>query len=243
MPKNTKVALIIGAGDAIGSAIMRKFSQKGLTVCGARRHGKKLDALVAELTADGRPAFNFSCDARREDAIEKLFATIESSIGEIDVVVFNVGANVPMGLLQTNSKKFFKIWEMSCYAGFLSGREAARYMLRRQRGTIMFTGATASVRGSAGFAAFASAKHGLRALAQSMARELGPQNIHVAHVVIDGGVDTEWVRDNVSDFEHRKSQNGIINPDDLAENYIWLYQQPSNAWTFELDLRPWQEKW
>ena len=148
-----------------------------------------------------------------------------------------------MGLLQTDSKKFFKIWEMSCYAGFLSGREAARYMLRRQRGTIIFTGATASVRGSAGFAAFASAKHGLRALAQSMARELGPQNIHVAHVVIDGGVDTEWVRDNVSDFEHRKSQNGIINPDDLAENYIWLYQQPSNAWTFELDLRPWQEKW
>ena len=116
-------------------------------------------------------------------------------------------------------------------------------MLKRQRGTIIFTGATASVRGSAGFAAFASAKHGLRALAQSMARELGPQNIHVAHVVIDGGVDTEWVRDNVSDFEYRKSRNGIINPDDLAENYIWLYQQPPNAWTFELDVRPWQEKW
>ena len=230
MPKNTKVALIVGAGDAIGSAIMRKFSQQGLTVCGARRHGEKLDALVAELTADGRPAFNFSCDARREDAIEKLFATIESSIGAIDVVVFNVGANVPMGLLQTDSKKFFKIWKMSCYAGFLSGREAARYMLKRQRGTIIFTGA------------FASAKHGLRALAQSMARELGPQNIHIAHVVIDGGVDTEWVRDNVSDFEHRKSQNGIINPD-VAEKYIWFYQQPPNAWTFELDLRPWQEKW
>jgi NAD(P)-dependent dehydrogenase (short-subunit alcohol dehydrogenase family) len=238
-----KVALIVGAGDAIGSAIARKFAIRGLTVCAARRNGEKLDPLVAELRNDGHEAHAFSCDARREEAVEALFADIEARIGEIEVVVFNIGANVPMGILETDSRKFFKIWEMACFAGFLSGREAARYMTKRGRGTIIFTGATASVRGAAGFAAFASAKHGLRALAQSMARELGPQNIHVAHVVIDGGVDTAWIRENFPDYKARKAADGIINPADLADNYVTLYNQPRNAWTFELDVRPWEEKW
>ncbi len=116
-------------------------------------------------------------------------------------------------------------------------------MSKRQRGTIIFTGATASVRGAAGFAAFSSAKQGLRAVAQSMARELGPQNIHVAHVIIDAAVDTQWIRDNFPDYEQRKKVDGIVNPDDLAANYVTLYDQPRNAWTFELDVRPWEEKW
>jgi NAD(P)-dependent dehydrogenase (short-subunit alcohol dehydrogenase family) len=145
--------------------------------------------------------------------------------------------------LETDSRKFFKIWEMACFAGFLNGREAAHYMSKRQRGTIIFTGATASVRGAAGFAAFSSAKQGLRAVAQSMARELGPQNIHVAHVIIDAAVDTQWIRDNFPDYEQRKKVDGIVNPDDLAANYVTLYDQPRNAWTFELDVRPWEEKW
>ena len=238
-----KVALVMGAGDAIGSAIARKFAQRGLTVCAARRNGDKLQPLVDELTAAGQQAHAFTCDARREDAVEQLFADIERDIGEIDVVVFNIGANVPMGILETDARKFHKIWEMACFAGFLTGREAARYMTRRGRGTILFTGATASVRGAAGFAAFASAKHGLRALAQSMARELGPKNIHVAHVVIDAAVDTQWIMDNIPQAADMKTKDGIVMPDDLAANYVVLYDQPRNAWTFELDVRPWTERW
>lgn len=238
-----KVALIIGAGDAIGSAIVRKFAAKGLTVCAARRNGDKLGPLIEELTEAGAKAHAFSCDARNEDEIIDLFKHIEENIGELDAVVFNVGANVPMGILETDSRKFFKIWEMACFAGFLSGREAARYMVKRKQGTIIFTGATASMRGAAGFAAFASAKHGLRALAQSMARELGPQNIHVAHVVIDAAVDTDWIQSFLPDYENKKINEGIVEPSDLAENYIHLYEQPRNAWTFELDVRPYMEKW
>lgn len=238
-----RVALVIGAGDAIGSAICRKFAREGLTVCAARRNGDRLAELVESLSAEGYRAHAFSCDARKEEAIASLFANIEASIGEIEVVVFNVGANVPMGILETDSRKFFKIWEMACFAGFLSGREAARYMTARQRGTIIFTGATASVRGAAGFAAFASAKHGLRALAQSMARELGPQNIHVAHVIIDAAVDTPWIAENVPEFSALKLKDGIVSPDDLADMYTMLYRQPRNAWTFELDVRPWIEHW
>ncbi len=238
-----KVALIVGAGDAIGSAIVRKFAQRGLTVCAARRNGDKLVSLVEDLAAAGHKAHAFSCDARKEEAIVDLFARIERDIGEVDVVVFNIGANVPLGILETDTRKFYKIWEMACFAGFLTGREAARYMTKRGRGTILFTGATASVRGSAGFAAFASAKHGLRALAQSMARELGPQNIHVAHVIIDAAVDTEWIRQNFPGFDDLKAKEGVVVPDDLAENYVMLYDQPRNAWTFELDVRPWVERW
>lgn len=240
---NDKVALVVGAGDAIGSAIARKFAERGLTVCAARRNGDKLEPLLQELRQAGHKAHGFSCDARKEPAIEELFATIEDSIGEIDVVVFNIGANVPMGILDTDSRKFYKIWEMACFAGFLTGREAARTMSTRGRGTIIFTGATASVRGAAGFAAFASAKHGLRALAQSMARELGPKNIHVAHIVVDGAVDSAWIREIFPDFEQRKQADGIVNPDDLATNYVTLYDQPRSAWTFELDIRPWAETW
>ncbi len=238
-----KVALIIGAGDAIGSAIARKFAQKGLTVCAARRNGDKLTPLIEELTDQGHKAHAFSCDARKEDQIIDLFKNIEENIGTLDVVVFNVGANVPLGILETDSRKFYKIWEMACFAGFLAGREAARYMVNRKQGTILFTGATASVRGAAGFAAFASAKHGLRALAQSMARELGPQNIHVAHVVIDAAVDTPWIQSFLPDYEATKAKGGIVNPNELAENYIHLYEQPPSAWTFELDVRPYMEKW
>ncbi len=238
-----KVALVIGAGDAIGSAIVSEFAGRGLTVCAARRNVERLAPLMQELTEAGLRGHAFSCDARKEDAVVELFATIEETIGEIEVMVFNVGANVPMGILETASRKFFKIWEMACFAGFLCGREAARYMTKRGRGTIIFTGATASVRGAAGFAAFASAKHGLRALAQSMARELGPQNIHVAHVIIDAAVDTQWINENFPDAAAMKLKDGIVVPADLAKNYVNLYEQPRNAWTFELDIRPWTERW
>lgn len=235
--------LVVGAGDAIGSAIARAFARAGYSVCAARRSAEKLEPLVQELRAGGHSAHAYSLDARREEAVALLFRRIEQEVGELAAVIFNVGANVPLGILETDSRKFFKIWEMACFAGFLCGREAARHMVPRGRGTIIFTGATASIRGAAGFAAFASAKHGLRALAQSMARELGPGNIHVAHVVIDAAVDTAWINENLPDAAALKAQDGLVNPDDLAQNYLMLHEQPRNAWTFELDLRPWKEKW
>ena len=238
-----KVAVIVGAGDAIGSAITRKFAHRGLAVCALRRNGENLAPLVNELRGQGHEAYGYSCDARKEDELVARLAAIELDIGDIEVVVFNIGANVPLGILETDSRKFFKIWEMACFAGFLTGREAARYMTKHKRGTILFTGATASVRGAAGFAAFASAKHGLRALAQSMARELGPQNIHVAHIVIDAAVDTAWIMENVPQAGELKASDGIVDPAALADNYVMLYDQPRNAWTFELDLRPWIERW
>lgn len=238
-----KVALIVGAGDAIGSAIAREFALTGLSVCMVRRSEELVKEAAKALNDEGYEARGFGVDARSEDAIQELFENIENNIGEIGVVVFNVGANVPMSILDTSARKFYKIWEMACFSGFLVGREAARVMSQRKRGTIIFTGATASVRGGAIFGAFASAKHGLRALAQSMARELGPKNIHVAHVVIDAAVDTQWIRENHPEYQKFVEKDGVVQPADLAKNYVMLHEQPRNAWTFELDVRPWVEKW
>ena len=237
--------VVIGAGDGVGGAIAKAFAAEGLVACVTRRprNGDQLEGLAQEIRDVGGEARAYGVDAREEADMAALFDRIEAEVGPIEVVVFNIGANVPLGILETDSRKFFKIWEMACFAGFLCGREAARYMSTRQRGTIIFTGATASVRGAAGFAAFASAKHGLRALAQSMARELGPQNIHVAHVIVDAAVDTQWIAENVPESAALKLKDGIVAPDDLAANYTMLYRQPRNAWTFEMDVRPWIERW
>lgn len=243
MTADKEVALIVGAGDAIGSAIARRFANEGYTVVAVRRNGERLQTLVEEITAAGREAHGWSVDARDEDAVQAMFARIAAEVGVLAVTVFNVGANVPMKILDTSSRKFSKIWEMACFAGFLTGREAAQAMLAQGKGTIIFTGATASVRGSAGFAAFASAKHGLRALAQSMARELAPQNIHVAHVVIDAAVDTAWIRENFLAHKDNRQEDDIVNPSSIAEAYVQLHRQPRDAWTFEMDLRPWVENW
>lgn len=238
-----KVVLVVGAGDAIGSAIATRFAQEGYTVCMARRNGDRLAPLVDELNQQGLTAYAFTCDARKEDELIGLFEQVESSIGALEVVVFNIGANVPMKIVDTDSRKFFKIWEMACFSGFLTGREAATRMLTRGQGTIIFTGATASLRGAAGFGAFASAKAGLRAMAQSLAKEMGPKNIHVAHVVIDAPVDTAWIMDNVPEASELKANDGLVVPAHLAENYLMLHNQPRDAWTFELDIRPWSESW
>ncbi|MGB0288813.1 SDR family NAD(P)-dependent oxidoreductase [Aequoribacter sp.] len=238
-----KVVLVVGAGDAIGSAIATRFAQEGYTVCMARRNGDRLAPLVEELSQQGLTAYAFTCDARKEDELIGLFEHVESSIGALEVVVFNIGANVPMKIVDTDSRKFFKIWEMACFSGFLTGREAAKRMLTRGQGTIIFTGATASLRGAAGFGAFASAKAGLRAMAQSLAKEMGPKNIHVAHVVIDAPVDTAWIMENVPEASELKANDGLVVPAHLAENYLMLHNQPRDAWTFELDIRPWSESW
>lgn len=237
------VALVVGAGDATGGAIARRFAREGFTACVTRRSADKLQPLVESIRAAGGEAHGFGSDARKEDEVTALVEEIERRIGDIDVFVFNIGANVLRSVLDESARKYFKIWEMACYSGFLTGQAVARRMVARRRGTMIFTGATASLRGAAGFAAFAGAKHGLRALAQSLARELGPSNLHVAHVIIDGAIDTAFIRDNFPERHASKSEDGILAPEHIADTYWFLQQQPRDAWTFELDLRPWSERW
>jgi NAD(P)-dependent dehydrogenase (short-subunit alcohol dehydrogenase family) len=238
-----KVALIIGAGDATGGAVARRFARAGFTACVTRRDVAKLAALKAAIEAEGGTCHAFGSDAREEDAAVKLFADIEAGIGPIEVCVFNIGGNVRFGIAETTARVYRKVWEMCAFAGFLAGREAAKVMLPRQRGTIIFTGATASLRGGSGFAAFAGGKHALRALAQSMARELGAQGIHVAHAIIDGAIDTAFIAERFPERYALKAQDGILDPDAIADAYWMLHTQPRSAWTHELDLRPWMEKW
>ena len=240
---NTKVALVIGAGDATGGAIARRFAREGFTACVTRRNADKLGPLVARIESEGGKARAFGSDARKEEQMGALVDTIEREVGPIEVAAFNIGANVRFPVRETTARVYFKVWEMACFAGFLMGREVAKVMVPRGRGTILFTGATASVRGSSGFSAFSGAKHGLRALAQSMARELGPQGVHVAHVVIDGAIDTEFIRSNFPDRAALKDRDGILDPEAIAEAYWQLHMQPRTAWTHEMDLRPWMETW
>ncbi len=239
----TKVALVIGAGDATGGAVARRFAREGFIACVTRRDVAKLSALTASIETAGGTCYAFGSDARDEDAVRKLFADIEADIGPVEVCVFNIGGNVRFGITETTARVYRKVWEMCAFAGFLIGREAARTMLPRQRGTIIFTGATASVRGSSGFAAFAGGKHALRALAQSMARELGPQSIHVAHSIIDGAIDTAFIKELFPERYKLKDEDGLLDPDAIAEAYWQLHCQPRTAWTHELDLRPWREAW
>ncbi len=238
-----KTILVIGAGDATGGAIAKRFAREGYIACVTRRSADKLESLVAAIKAEGGEAHGFGSDARKEEEMVSLIEKIERDIAPVEVAVFNIGANVRFGITETTARVYHKVWEMACFGGFLMGREAAKVMLPRSRGTIIFTGATASLRGREGFAAFAGAKHALRALAQSMARELGPKGIHVAHPVIDGAIDTEFIRTNFPDRYAMKDQDGILNPDHIANAYWYLHTQPRDAWTHELDLRPWAEAW
>jgi NAD(P)-dependent dehydrogenase (short-subunit alcohol dehydrogenase family) len=241
-PKPSASVAVVGAGDYIGAAIVRRFAMEGYHVFAGRRNGEKLAPLVAEIEAAGATCTGRSLDARQEDAVADFMSAADAA-APLQVVVFNVGANVNFPLLETTERVFRKVWELACYAGFLTGREGARRLLPHGSGSIFFTGATASVRGGDGYTAFASAKFGLRAVAQSMARELGPKNIHVAHLVIDSGVDTEWVRQRVLARGGSLDDRVLMNPASIAETYWRLHQQPRDAWTHELDLRPARETW
>ncbi len=238
------VALIVGAGDDTGASVARAFAKEGYIACLVRRPKSiaQLEHLAEEIKASGGRAYAMPTDARDEDSMIALIAKIEADIGPIEVSVFNVGANVKFSILEMTSRVYRKVWEMATFAGFLMGRETAKVMVERGHGTIIFTGATASMRGSDGFAAFASAKFALRALAQSMARELGPKNIHVAHVVIDGMIDSRFIRTLLPNFDEVKAADGVLNPDHIAQNYVMLHNQPRTAWTHELDVRPFAEK-
>jgi NAD(P)-dependent dehydrogenase (short-subunit alcohol dehydrogenase family) len=236
-------AIIIGAGDATGGAVAAAFARSGLTVVPVRRNADQLAPLVARVAAEGGSIVPVGADARDEDAMVALFDRVERDIGPVEVMVFNIGANSPMGILDETVRRYRKIWEMCALAGFITGREAALRMVPRGRGTIIFTGATASLRGSAGFAGFSGGKFALRSLAQAMARELGPKGIHVIHSIIDGAIDTEFIRSNFPDRYAMKDEGGILDPEAIAAEYVRLAAQPRSAWTHELDLRPWIERW
>jgi NAD(P)-dependent dehydrogenase (short-subunit alcohol dehydrogenase family) len=217
------IALIGGAGEGLGAALGRRFAQGGLeVVLSSRTQGEK-------------------ADLREEAEVLALFDRVEKR-GPIEVAIFNAGANFRASILDTPAEMFEKVWRLGCYAGFLFGREAARRMMARGKGTILFTGATASVRGSSQFAAFAAAKGGLRQVAQSMARELGAKNIHVAHVVVDGMIDNRRTRERMAERAKELPADGMLATDAIAELFWQLHVQPRSAWTFEADLRPWAEK-
>jgi NAD(P)-dependent dehydrogenase (short-subunit alcohol dehydrogenase family) len=244
--RNATVA-VIGAGDYIGAAIARKFAAEGFAVFAGRRNGEKLSPLVAEIESQGGRAFGRTLDARVAEQVTAFLAEAEAH-APLEVCIFNIGANVNFPILETTDRVFRKVWEMACWAGFIAGREAARIMIPRQRGAIFFTGATAGLRGGIGYAAFASAKFGLRGLAQSMARELGPKHIHVAHLVIDAGVDTAFVRGRIAEREGEDAlanldPNRLMSPSSVAEAYWAMYSQAPDAWTFEQEIRPFGEKW
>jgi NAD(P)-dependent dehydrogenase (short-subunit alcohol dehydrogenase family) len=242
-----QTAAVIGAGDYIGSEIAKKFAAEGFDLFVGRRNGEKLAPLVKEIEAAGGSAFGRTLDARKEEDVASFLADADKH-APLEVCVFNIGANVNLPLLDTTERVFRKVWEMACYSGFLAGREAARLMLPHGRGSIFFTGATASLRGGVGYAAFASAKFGLRAVAQAAARELWPKNIHVAHLIIDSGVNTAWVRERVKEREGQAAldnldPNRLMPPAAVAEAYWQLYSQLRSAWVFEQEIRPFGEKW
>jgi NAD(P)-dependent dehydrogenase (short-subunit alcohol dehydrogenase family) len=247
MPQKNASVAVIGAGDFIGSAIARKFAAEGFPVFAGRRNGEKLAPMVAEIEAAGGTAFGRTLDARVAEDVNR-FLQEADGYAPLEICIFNVGANVQFPILETTDRVFRKVWEMACWSGFLAGREAARIMTPRARGAIFFTGATAALRGGIGYAAFASAKFGLRGLAQSMARELGPKHIHVAHLIIDAAVDTNFVRELIARREGQAALDNLdptrlMSPAAVAEAYWALYRQSPDAWTFEQEIRPFGEKW
>ena len=236
------VAVIGGVGEGLGYALSRRFAQAGYNVALAARSAERLARLAGEISKAGLRAFAVPTDLREEQEVLALFDALESEHGPVEVAVYNAGANFRASILETPADTFEKIWRLGCYAGFLFGREAARRMAPRGKGTILFTGATASVRGGAQFAAFAAAKNGLRALAQSMARELGPKGLHVAHVVIDGMIDTSAVRSRFPERVKDLGPDAMLAPEAIAELFFQIHAQPRSAWTLEADLRPYGEK-
>jgi NAD(P)-dependent dehydrogenase (short-subunit alcohol dehydrogenase family) len=231
-----QVAVIVGVGSGLGFALVKRFAKAGMAIAMAARHREKLEQLLEKEPIEGARAY--ACDATDQAAVDRLFKEVDRDLGPPEVVVFNAGAFQPGGILEIDPAEFERCWRIGCLGGLLVGQAAARRMVANGRGTILFTGATAALRGSARFANLAVPKFGLRALAQCMARELGQKGIHVAHVIIDGQIHSER-------YAHLAAERGadaLLEPDAIAEMYYQLHAQPRSAWTLELDLRPWSEK-
>jgi NAD(P)-dependent dehydrogenase (short-subunit alcohol dehydrogenase family) len=240
---NSKCAVVVGAGTGTGAEVAKMLIGNGYSVALARRTPEALDPLVKEIEAGGGSVVAVGADASDEAQVERLFEHAESAFGPPRFVLFNAAGFAMGPIVETTSEQFEDMWRTASYGGFVVGREAARRMVPHGEGTILFTGATAAVKASASFAAFAAGKHGLRAVAQSMAKELGPQGVHVAHLIIDGVIDVPRVHETMPDLAASKGEDGLIDPMSIAATMLWLHEQPKNAWTFELDLRPFKETW
>ena len=238
-----KAILVVGAGSGTGGEIAKRFAREGFVACVARRSADKLADLVAEIEGEGGRARAFSVDASEEGSVVAAFDTIEAEVGPVAVAVYNAGGFARASITETTVATYRGMWEQSALGAFLVGREAARRMVPRGEGTILFTGASASLRGNANFVAFAAGKHAQRVTAQSMARELGPKGIHVAHFIIDGLIDVPRSRDMMGDAIEAMGPNGTLKPELIADMYWMVHQQPRAAWTFEMDLRPFKEDW
>ncbi len=236
-------AVVFGAGDALGGAIAARFARAGFHAVPSRRKAEPLEALAASIRAEGGKATPIPCDARDEDAVKAVYDRIEAEIGPVEVAVFNAGAWHNAPIAEMTARIYRQVWDTAAFAGFLVAREAAIRMVPRGKGAILFTGATASVRGGPGFAAFSGAKFALRALAQSMARELAPEGVHVAHIIVDGRIDADAVREKFAQDIAGLGADGLMSPAAIAETFHAVQAQPRDAWTFEIDLRPWREAW
>jgi len=231
-----KTLLVAGAGAGLGKSLAKRFAREGYAVALAARNRDRLSALAADLSASA-----FAADLTDETAVANLFKDVETRVGPIEAVAFVAATRVQGPFTELSAADFENVWRQSCLSGFLVGREAARGMLPRGRGSVIFTGASGSTRGRANFAAFAAAKGGLRFMAQSMARELGPKGIHVATVLIDGAIDSERMRRDYRERMESLGADGALHPDAIAETYWQIHNQPRSAWTHEVDLRPWKE--
>ncbi len=244
MAMRSAVVVGVGAGRGLGAALCRRFAAGGHHVLAAGRTAQKLDAVVAAIRAGGGSAEALECDATREADVERLFDRAMAGTGArepADLVVYNAGINQRIDFRELSAADFESFWRIGCFGGFLVGREAARRLVPLGRGTVIFTGASASLRGRPGFAQFAAAKAGLRMVAQSMAREYGPLGIHVAHVVIDGGIDGERLRARFPKIVEERGPEGLLDPEAIAETYWQIHRQPRSAWAHEVDLRPFKE--
>jgi NAD(P)-dependent dehydrogenase (short-subunit alcohol dehydrogenase family) len=243
MTTSEKVVLVVGAGVATGSAVARRFAREGFTACMARRQGEKLQGLVDEIVAAGGRAHGYSCDATEEAQVVDLVERVEAEVGPIEVACYNAAVGASHSITEFPADAYERVWRINTFGAFLMGREVSKRMVARGRGTILFTGATSALRGKAGLAAFAGSKHALRALSESMARELFPKNIHVAHVIIDGPIDTPLIRRVMPSVFEERPADGVLLPDDIAETYWTIHCQPRSAWLHETQLRPWLEPW
>jgi NAD(P)-dependent dehydrogenase (short-subunit alcohol dehydrogenase family) len=236
------VAVVAGVGEGLGSAVARRFAAGGYNAVMWARNEDKVKGYAERIRAKGGEAAGMKVDVRAEPEVAEAFARIERDIGPVEVAVFNAGAQHRKPLLEITAEQFEKVWRLGCLGGFVFGREAIRHMSPRKRGTLLYTGATSALRGGANFAAFAATKFGLRAVAQSMAREFGPQGIHVATVIVDGAIDMPAIRERFADRIKDLPPDGLLSTEAIAETYFQLHQQQRSAWSLEVDVRPYCEK-
>lgn len=234
MTESRDIACIVGVGPGLGEALAKRFAREGFALALLARSPDHYEAIAAKINADGGEARGFECDAGEPESVRRAFAHVRKALGNPGVLIYNAGSYAPGGFLEIDPAKFEAAWRVNCYGGFLSAREVLPAMLDAGAGTLLFTGATAALRGGNGFAGLAVGKFGLRALAQSLAREFGPRGIHVAHAVIDGQIATPAARERQPD----RAPETFLAPQDIAEAYWHLHAQPRSAWTLEMDLRP-----